>query len=494
MTFQGHQRLEWTLAIVGCAVIAAWITLGDFLDEMDADHVVPVMVSLQRWTRYYWGQDRLGMLVPLIALPVRSPFANLLVQCGLTVFAALMTFVLGARALSHRPGAVLAGMITTTLFFLTASRELIHYLAAPSQPYGVSLALTFAALICLDQIPVTRARAPRLAAGVLLLTLALFVNLALVVLVGPFLVLRGLPHLRALLAARRPVLSWWRDPSVFGLLAFGFAAATNLISAKTSPYAGATQFGVLPPADWPRGWATFFERTIERLPSGWLLVMAMATAAVVVFVAVPSPRGITRDELIASASALAVAVCAWLLVGALQWVRANGYGYNYGIPSLVFAFVAVVGFAFTRVTLTPRMRVRLIVVCLVLLGASAAHDHGVPSVRERRRFLDRFGEHTEALLRSGATHLTGNYWMVWPALLHAEIVRHERGLDGVLYGITDRAGPTRKCWRDWPPGRFRVAMRTGDEQEAAFWFREIGVPPLEPSEQVDGLTIYTAPR
>ena len=41
---------------------------------------MPVLVSLQRWTPFYWDQERYGMLIPALALPVRDPLLNLLLQ------------------------------------------------------------------------------------------------------------------------------------------------------------------------------------------------------------------------------------------------------------------------------------------------------------------------------------------------------------------------------------------------------------------------------
>ncbi|MCM2335078.1 MAG: hypothetical protein NDI82_14180, partial [Anaeromyxobacteraceae bacterium] len=56
-----------------------------------------MLVSLQRWTPFYWDQERYGMLVPLLALPVRDPLWNLLLQRGLLVLGGLAAVVLLAR-------------------------------------------------------------------------------------------------------------------------------------------------------------------------------------------------------------------------------------------------------------------------------------------------------------------------------------------------------------------------------------------------------------
>lgn len=482
-------RAEWALAIAGSALTATLILLGDFLDDATADDLVPVLVSLQRWTAYYWQQDRYGMLTPLLAVPVQAPFANLLFQSGLCLFAAVMALVLGPRVVSHRPGALLAGVITATLFVATASRELLHDLGALAQPYGAGLALTFAGLIAVDGAAVARGRSARRALGTALLSLGLFVNIALVVVIVPFVALRALPQVAALRRARRPLRTWWREPALFPLGALAFAVLANVVSAKTSPSGGATRAALAPVETWPQAWAAFFTHTAAALPPSWLLVLGMATGALIVFIAIPSPRGITRDELVSAGLALGVAAAAWVFTGTLYWLSINDYLVRYAVPSLVFAFVGVVGFAFTRITVAPQLRLAVMVVCFAVLVTAVRQQYGAPSLARLRASLDRFGPGTATLLRLEATHLAGNYWTVWPAVFHAALVRSEQDLPGALYGVSFRSGPTMKLWRNWPVERIRVAVREGDG-DAARWLRDAKLGPLAATEQADGYTIY----
>jgi hypothetical protein len=61
-----------------CAGVALVVTLGDFHRGHTADTLLPILVSLQRWTPFFWEQDRIGMLVPLLTLQLRHPLLNLL--------------------------------------------------------------------------------------------------------------------------------------------------------------------------------------------------------------------------------------------------------------------------------------------------------------------------------------------------------------------------------------------------------------------------------
>src|SRR6266513_155873 len=78
-------------------MLAAWMNFGRLQYIGDADSVVSLLVSLQRWTPFYWGQDRFGMLIPLIARPFHHPLANMLVQGSLSTAAGLLVPFLLSR-------------------------------------------------------------------------------------------------------------------------------------------------------------------------------------------------------------------------------------------------------------------------------------------------------------------------------------------------------------------------------------------------------------
>src|SRR5437870_5784088 len=80
-----------------CASIATWVNLGTLHRSHTGDSLIPILVSLYRWTPFYWEQDRIGMLIPLLARPFRSPLVNLLVQDGLTTWCGLMAMFLLPR-------------------------------------------------------------------------------------------------------------------------------------------------------------------------------------------------------------------------------------------------------------------------------------------------------------------------------------------------------------------------------------------------------------
>ena len=96
----GSLRQPYAVVLIVVSALAAWIGLGSLHDLQHADSLLTVLISTQRWTPFFWGQDRFGMLVPLLAMPLRHPLANLLAQGWLMSTAALLAPFVMARFLA----------------------------------------------------------------------------------------------------------------------------------------------------------------------------------------------------------------------------------------------------------------------------------------------------------------------------------------------------------------------------------------------------------
>src|SRR5262249_37285939 len=138
MTTACSEARTWALSALSCAVAAVTIDLGTLHRLHNADSLLPVLVSVQHWQPFSWVQDRLGMMLPLLALPLHDPFANLLLQSGLGVFAGLLGFFLLAR-FAWAPQYVLCGLIAAVVFLVCCPPELRFQYLLGHQPYGVSM-------------------------------------------------------------------------------------------------------------------------------------------------------------------------------------------------------------------------------------------------------------------------------------------------------------------------------------------------------------------
>jgi hypothetical protein len=132
----GRAAVYATLAAgVGLAV-----ALGRPALRHNADSLIPVFVSLVDWTPFYWGQDRFGMPLALIAMPVSDGLWNLIVQNAVSVWLLLV----GIYALAARLGDTLPEVtsLTTLLALLVWPRaEVELLLLTTNQSYAPALGL-----------------------------------------------------------------------------------------------------------------------------------------------------------------------------------------------------------------------------------------------------------------------------------------------------------------------------------------------------------------
>ena len=146
-------------------------------ERMDADLVVPSLASLKNPTLYYWGQDRLLSLIPLMLLPFRNIEWNLYFNTFFqaTFFCALVLLILRS----------ITSDLTHSAAFLIISLVLINYtIPAPqlftfakhAQPYVPSTAIVLAAYYINSEVTKSEAWEKQKLICIFLSTTALLLN------------------------------------------------------------------------------------------------------------------------------------------------------------------------------------------------------------------------------------------------------------------------------------------------------------------------------
>ena len=253
--------------LLACCVLAVWIDLGRHHRFENADSIIPILVSLQKWTLFYWEQRRFGMLIPLLAMPARSPLSNLLVQNALTIFAGLAAGLLLARHCVGGREWPLVGWLGNTLMLWLSPDDYRRRLLGTSQPYGAALALASAGLL-LARAPAF-SRAPRQDRG----RVGCVPPRPLVEPcdhrggAGPRLAAANRQRSRAIRVARGAIprrCSRARSPSA--------RRRSSARSPALYPY-GRDHDDLLPPGEWLRGWTALAARLPEMVgPFHWLAV------------------------------------------------------------------------------------------------------------------------------------------------------------------------------------------------------------------------------
>jgi hypothetical protein len=441
------RRRAW-LVLGAVALAALVVDLGRFHRLEHADAIVPVLVSLQRWTPFYWDQERYGMLVPLLALPFRDPLANLLVQRGLLVLAGLASVVLLARhVLARRDWAVAGGLAAASLLLFAPEEWRFEFLG--DQPYGLAAALALAGLALAEPGPGGRRPPWRVLAGAALVGGGHWVNAAVGVALLPLAAARAAVDLRE---GEPPPAVRERLGVDALLLVAGLLAGQVLLRIQPEVPGRSRQedLGFLPAHDWPRAWAAFLGNA-WRAAGGWGWALGAVAAAGLALLALPELRRALRLE-VERALALVLAALAYaLFAGSLRWVEENGFHWRYLAPSAVLVHVAAVSLLGEPLSRLRRTARPAFAAAVALVPIAALAVSGLPSPAGVRADLERAaGRLTGDVLAAGCTLVAGDYWTVWPAVWHASLVARERGLDRRVWGVSHRATPTVPQWRRYP--------------------------------------------
>ena len=118
--------------------------------------------------------------------------------------------------------------------------------------------------------------------------------------------------------------------------------------------------------------------------------------------------------------------------------------------------------------------------------------YGLPSPARARAEVDHaLGARTANILTSGATHVLGDYWAVWPSVFHANLTLYEQKSDRRIWGISHRSWATHDQWAATPATQMRFAVPKGDLLWD-HWRQEYALPRLIQVEALPTVDIYQA--
>ena len=378
--------------LVVCAILALLIDLGRFHASHHGDTLIPVLCSLYHWTPFYWEQDRLGSLLPLLALPAPSLCQSAGAMRPGHLFRAgdlfLVASVCPARSTWPLVGAL------GVLGFLVLTPEYYRFtFMAGHQPYFTSLALGLGGLIATE-----RAGTCRTAIGLSLLMLAHWVHLGAFTVFIPLVLIRRLllgPGIQQVGAEEQRIRSrWsrWRQSEVgrhFSLLCISSLAgiALNRISRYHHEASG---YGLLPPREWLSSWSRMTGRAwaqFEDVPGpSWPVVLLLAAGLGLVWAFCRSDRStcshLFRACLVFEFAAIANA----LATGSTHWARINYFDPRYWTATIILLQAALVVFAVWPLLSkwNPRVNRGLGLATIpVLIGVTIAM-YGVPSTTRVR--------------------------------------------------------------------------------------------------------------
>ena len=412
------------------AALAAWLDFSRLQEGHHGDSLVPVLTGLTAWTPFFWGQDRFGMLIPLLALPARDPPAHLLLQGFLVIGFSVWGLILIVRTLLPRgyPWVPPAVLVLVLLLLLAPADQRFNILWV--QPYTLSFSLGLSA------VELLRGTGPlRLLGALLFFLAAAWVNVSVGLVVAPLVLWRA-----CLTDTGRPGLARWRFLLANGLLlTLATFCSARLSQAVTVPH---TVFETLPAAAWRRA-------AIELLRGAWInadirlwVGVALGLAAVgALSLASADVRAQARPALIAAAGLALTASVPFAALSTSKWVASNGYSLRYLTPPLLLLEAAcclVATLPLLAVPLDRRGAFRWMsvgaMVLAVLLAVGPPSRHAVVQA-----FESRWGDAARDVIAGRATHVTGDYWKVWPTVFYATWLLGTARRNEWPYGVTDRS-------------------------------------------------------
>jgi hypothetical protein len=489
----------WPFLLV-LASAAICLDLSAIHQYHSSDSLLPVLVSLQHWTPFFWLQDRVGMLVPLVAIPLRHPFANLLVQDGLYIFSGLTSFLLLARYVLPNRAYALVGIGSASVFVALAPPGWCFNLFINTF-YGVWLALGLAGLVLLD-LP-GRLTWIRLTCALTLLVLAHWAYTATALLLGPLVVCRALfcgrrrsaIGLRPYEALGQPTGD--RQPqlrAITALLLLTVALTIGLLLLKVAPEpTRRTPMGAIHMSQWPSAWRQLVEHTWSYLsPRQWPYLLLGAAGASCLLLFASSVRRQAPRAMRAAAALATAALLFGLFLGTRRWVTKMTFSAHYTLPVVFFLQMAIVVAAIGPLctALPASFRKALSVLAAPALLAAVLFNFGSPSLQRVRDDIDhKFGKYSADLVTGKATHFAGGYWNVWPAVFHANLLLYEQQVPRTVWGLTYRGEVTQPDWQNMPPEDVRVAVPAEGDRDANSYLSQFGLADSILVERLPTITV-----
>ena len=271
----GATRMNWReLACVIALLLlapAAALRSSHLCNLYDADTLLPALISLQKLTLFYWGQNRYGNLLPFLSSWIHGINLNFQAQAYLRALggASIPLFIFCFTGLRSR--FVAAYGIALALAFLPYSDMGNYAVWVEAEPYGHSVLLLLGAFLIHrgNGCRCNGRDLARAACALLLVCTALYVNGALILFALPLWLGRAILYPRA--------GNWW----FLAFLLAGYACSCGLSVLYGQEYFAAFNYSRLAFhfANLPQFWASFTSRASAAMFIAYLVVIAAGLAA-----------------------------------------------------------------------------------------------------------------------------------------------------------------------------------------------------------------------
>lgn len=420
--------------VVG-VVGAIGLTFSSFQHFQDADSLLSVLISTDHWSFFYWGQNRLGSLVPLMTAWIHHPLYVLLAQSFVCAWAGIFGLYCFAGIFMEKREVAFAGAIALGVLFLLFSEIAIRYWFIIGQPYSVSFGLAFGGWLLWKRMGGSLLMRGALAG--ICLALAFWVNIGLL----PLILLMG--GCWGMVCRRERYQS-----AVF----VGFAFLAGVLNAWMASRWSIREEGL-------------FQAITGVFQGIQALLISLASAfhggavllfGVVVGICMVGLLWLDRTKFKQWMNFLGILLFTLLgyigLLAASAWVAKFGYSVRYLVPLVVLIMMSggmliadFMSCCLEKLKIS-KYRVVAAVLSFVSIGLIGMRFDFL-SADEIGIFLaDKYGRNVCEMRDRGIQLVVGDYWLVWPMVFVSRLDDYKNAGEFQLDGITYRSFETKERW------------------------------------------------
>ena len=447
-----NRSFSLLLAVLLALIVFNWAVPTHF----DADTVLQSVMSMQKVTLFYWGQDRYANFLPFLYSWIPSPRANLLAiyfTSGLTFFllleliSDLLAKLSGKKIAAFR---LICFLVLSLVSLFVLNKKGIYTFAYAAQPYSMSFLMMGWSwlLICHNRID-----GLKMIVVFLLMLVAVGINPSIMLITWATLVI-CLFYIRNWKVFILPILAT-------GLFFF-WQYLSSGVNAPHEDYSKFSQTAVL--LNNLKATLNNFSQETERLP----VTFALLGLSIAILIVLIKKSVIPKRVQLLMALLTLFALFWWCLFSMSDWATRNNFHFRYFFPSILILLVLIsMSISYAVLSMPMQLHMPLAVVLLVLLGVLAVKPVMPMKYWHSSGGFDGVGKYMDS---KQARILAGGYWQVWPALFRIQSITSHKHPDGSprLYGAAFRGSVNKAemdslIIREMKQGKVSTAVCIGAE-------------------------------